>query len=162
MRKFFRNITACIDFFYAGPVKRLLPRQTFRYAASGGINMILDTLLYYLIFHYILCERFIDLGIVVVSPYIAALCIVFPITFFNGFLLNRYVAFQMSPLRGRIQLGRYALSVAGSLLINYALMKLFVEAFHIFPTPSKFITNILVAIYSYLMQKYFSFRGCTD
>ncbi len=155
-------ITRFADLFYIGPVRKLLPLQTFRYAFCGGLNLLLDTALYKLILHYMIRDRFVDLELVVVSPYIAAMCIVFPITFFNGFLLNRYVAFKQSPIRGHVQLMRYALSVSGALLANYALLKLLIESFHIDPTPSKFITNLLVAVYSFLMQKYFTFRGCRD
>ncbi len=162
MNPFYPALTKAIDFFYIGPLRRTMPLQTFRYGVSGGLNLLLDTVLYFIVFHFVLHERFIDLGFVVVSAPIAALCIVFPVTFFNGFLLNRYVAFRKAPLRGRVQLLRYALSVTGSLVASYALMKLFVETFHFYPTPSKAMTTVLVSVYSYMMQKYFTFRGCTD
>ena len=32
----------------------------------------------------------------------------------------------------------------------------------IMPTPSKALTTIISVVYSYLMQKYFTFRGCRD
>ncbi|MCD8103125.1 MAG: GtrA family protein [Alistipes sp.] len=161
MSSFFRQLTGAIDFFYK-PFRRFLPLQTFRYGMSGGLNLVLDTVLYFIAFHYIFHKQFLDLGFVVVSPHIAALCVVFPITFFNGFLLNKYVAFRMSPVRGRVQLFRYGLSVSGALIANYALMKLFVETIHFYPTPSKAMINVIVTVYSYLMQKYFTFRGCSE
>lgn len=162
MNSFYPTLKRAIDFFYAGPIRRIMPLQTFRYGVGGGLNMALDTVLYFVVFHFVLHKQNIDLGFVVVSAPIAAMCIVFPITFFNGFLLNRYIAFRRSPLRGGVQLSRYALSVTGALLATYALMKILVEAFHFYPTPSKALTSILVAVYSYLMQKYFTFRGCSD
>ena len=120
--------------------------------------MMLDTLWYYLTYHYVVFEQNIDLGIVVISPHIAALIIVFPITFFTGFLLNRYVAFRSTEQRTHKQLMRYALSVIGSILLNYILVKLFVEVCHIWPTVSKMITTIIVALYSFLAARYFTFR----
>ena len=120
--------------------------------------MALDTVWYYLIYHYLVLERNVDLGFVVVSPHIAALIVVFPITFFTGFLLNRYVAFRATMQRSSRQLVRYALSVVGSIMLNYVLMKFFVEVCHIWPTISKMTTTMIVALYSFLAARYFSFR----
>ena len=119
--------------------------------------MLLDTLWYFLLYHYVVCERFMNLDIVVMSPHIASLCLVFPITFFTGFWLNRNVAFRVTRLRTQKQLFRYALSVVGSIVINYLCMKLFVELFNIWPTPSKMLTTVISVIYSFLVARYFTF-----
>lgn len=155
-------ITTVIDCFYWKPFRPLLPLQTFRYAACGGLNMVLDALWYFVIYHYIVAERFFDLGVVVLSPHIASMLVVFPITFFNGFWLNRNVAFKSSPLSGQTQLFRYALSIVGSILLTYAGLKLFVEVCGFWPTPSKVLTTILTVIYSFLAAKYFTFRGAVE
>jgi putative flippase GtrA len=119
--------------------------------------MALDAVWYFIIYHYILFERNVDLGVVVITPHIAALIIVFPITFFTGFLLNRYVAFRVTEQRSGRQLFRYALTVVGSILLNYILMKLFVEWCYVWPTIAKMLTTLIVAIYSFLVAKYYSF-----
>lgn len=119
--------------------------------------MLLDTLLYFLIYHYIVAERFIDLGLVVISPHIASLVVVFPITFFNGFWLNRHVAFRATAFSSRRQLWRYLLSVGGSMLLNYICMKLFVEHLHLWATPSKMLTTCISALYSFLAAKFYTF-----
>ena len=155
-------ITTVIDCFYWRPFRPLLPLQTFRYAACGGLNMGLDAVWYFVIYHYIVAERFFDLGVVVLSPHIASMLVVFPITFFNGFWLNRNVAFKSSPLSGQTQLFRYALSIVGSNLLTYAGLKLFVEVCGFWPTPSKVLTTILTVIYSFLAAKYFTFRGALE
>ena len=131
----------------------------FGYFLCGAANMALDTLWYFLTYHYVVMERNVDLGIVVISPHIAALIIVFPITFFTGFLLNRHVAFRATQQRTTKQLFRYALSVVGSILLNYALMKLFVELCYVWPTIAKMMTTVIVALYSFLAAKYFSFTN---
>lgn len=135
-----------------------MSRYTFGYILCGIANIALDTLWYYLIYHYVVFEQNIDLGIVVISPHIAALIIVFPITFITGFLLNRYVAFRSTEQRTQKQLLRYTLSVIGSILLNYILVKLFVEVCHIWPTVSKMLTTVIVALYSFLAARYFTFR----
>lgn len=158
-----RKLTRLIDFLYVAPLPRLIPLQTFRYAACGGLNMGLDLFLYFILYNFVLDKQIVHIGhIVAISPYIAAWMIVFPITFLSGFWLNRHIAFRSSPLRGHVQLLRYLLSVAGSILINYLGIKFFVEVVGIYPTPSKAITTVVTILFSYLMQKYFSFRGCAD
>ena len=151
-----------IDFFYRKPISLLMPRQTFRYAVCGGGNLVLNWVLYFVFFHFILQKRNIDLGFYLISSHIATLCIVFVITFFTGFWLNRNVTFSGSPLNTFKQLFRYTLSVAGSFVISYLLMKLFVEWCGFYPTPSNILTSLLCTIYSYTMGKFFSFRGAKN
>ena len=148
-----------IDLLYIPQIRKIVSRDIFGYGICGGANMVLDTLWYFVLYHYVVCEQFVDLGIVVMSPHIATLCLVFPITFFTGFWLNRHVAFRVTHLRSRRQLVRYALSVVGSILINYVCMKLFVESFHLWPTPSKMLTTVISVVYSYLAARYFTFRN---
>lgn len=152
-------ITKAIDLFYIKPLQKLLSQQVFRYLACGGITALLDAVWYYVIYHYIVCEQFIDLGFVVVSPPIAALCIVFPITFITGFWLNRNVAFKVTHISSLPQLAKYALTVVGSILLNYACMKLLVEVCGIWATPSKMLTTLVCAVYSFLAGRYFTFKG---
>ena len=147
-----------IDLLYIPQIRKIVSRDIFGYGICGGANMVLDTLWYFVLYHYVVCEQFVDLGIVVMSPHIATLCLVFPITFFTGFWLNRHVAFRVTHLRSCRQLVRYALSVVGSIVINYVCMKLFVESFHLWPTPSKMLTTVITVVYSYLAARYFTFR----
>ena len=151
-------ITTAIDFFYVKPLRRVISQQVFRYLACGGTTAVLDAVWYYIIYHYIVCEQFINLDFVVVSPHIAALCIVFPITFFTGFWLNRNIVFPGSQLKQFQQLKRYLLVVCGSILLNYICLKLFVEAAHIPAEIAKIITICITVVYSYIMQKHFTFK----
>lgn len=151
-------ITKAIDLFYIKPLRRVFSQQVFRYLACGATTALLDAVWYYIIYHYIVCGRFIDLGFVIISPHIAALCVVFPITFFTGFWLNRNVAFRVANLSSLPQLAKYALTVVGSILLNYACMKLFVEYFGVWATPSKILTTTVCAVYSFLVGRYFTFR----
>ena len=150
-------LISVIDRLYVKPISVLASREIFGYGFCGALNMSLDIVWYFLIYHFIVAERFIDLGIVVISPHIATLFVVFPITFFTGFWLNRNVAFRVAEYKSRGQLVRYALSLVGSIVINYVCMKIFVDALHIWPTPSKLITTAVSVIYSYLAARYFTF-----
>lgn len=151
------QIIQIIDFFYS-PFRKLVPLETFRYAATGGFNTLLDIFLYFICYNFILDKKIIDLQIVSISPYIAAFLIVFPITFFTGFLLAKYITFTNSDIRGRIQLIRYVLSVSGSIFLNYFFLKILVEFGGLWPTLAKIITTGIVVIYSYFVQKFYTFK----
>ena len=152
------KIGRSIDFFYIWPLSRIFSRTMFRYAVCGGSNMVLDLVWYFLIYHYIVAERFIDLGFVVMSPHVASLVVVFPITFFTGFWLNRNITFTQSSLRGYKQLWRYILIVALNLLVNYLGLKLCVDILSFYPTPSKMLITLVTVAISFFGQKYFSFK----
>ena len=159
MNKLAHFITQIIDFFYK-PFRNIIPEQLFRYAACGGSNMVLDWVLYFLIYNFVIGHDLVYIHSLnlCLTPHIATLCIVFPITLFTGFWLNKYVTFTQSSLHSARQLIRYIMIVAVNLAINYFGLKLCVEVLGWYPTPSKmFITIITVAI-SFLGQKYFSFR----
>lgn len=151
-------LISIVDALYIPQIRRFFPRDIFGYGLCGGLNMMLDTLWYFLLYHYVVCEQFVDLGVVVMSPHIVTLCLVFPITFFTGFWLNRNVAFRVTHFSSSRQLARYALSVVGSILINYLCMKVFVEILYIWPTPSKMLTTVISTCYSFLAARYFTFR----
>lgn len=161
MVQFLRNIRdiiiRIIDWFYF-PFLHFIPREVFRYAVTGGLNTILDLSLYFIFYRYILKLQIVDLGFVAISAYIAAFLMVFPITFLIGFILAKYVTFNASELRGRIQLFRYGLTVFGAIILNYLFLKIFVEYFGWYATFSKGVTTVIVVIYSYISQRYFSFK----
>ena len=150
-------ITSVVDVFY--PLfKRWMPLKTYRYAVCGGGNLMFDIVLYFVLYNYVLHQQDLDLGFVVISPHIAALFIVFPITFTTGFLLNKYIAFGESNLHSRIQLYRYALVVVGAILLNYLLMKLFVDVLGFYATPSKILVTAISVVYSYTLQNRYTFK----
>jgi putative flippase GtrA len=146
-----------IDFFYI-PFRKYIPLETFRYAATGGFNTFLDITLYFICYNFVLDKNIVDLKIVAISPYIAAFLIVFPITFLTGFILAKYITFSNSEIRGRVQLIRYMLSVTGSVVLNYVFLKFLVEFGGLWPTLAKLITTGIVVIYSFFVQKFFTFK----
>jgi putative flippase GtrA len=152
-----KKIISIIDWFYT-PFNKLLSEETFRYGVTGGANTFFDIFLYFIFYNYILDKQIFDLGFIAISPHIAAFLFVFPITFTSGFILAKYITFTQSEIRGRVQLIRYAVSVAGSILLNYILLKLFVEVAGLYATLSKILTTCVVVVYSFVIQKYFTFQ----
>lgn len=156
-----QKVTSVLDFFYP-PFRKVMPLQTFRYAACGGANTILGLSIYAVSLRYIFNNKIFYFGISAFKPHNAALFLSSCIVFFVGFLLNKYVVFIGSNLKGRIQLFRYFLSFFFNLVINYFLLKLLVEAFHWDPLLSQVLTTCLIIAISYMTQKNFSFKVRTN
>ena len=160
-------ITRIIDFFYR-PFEKYVPVEMFRYAACGGGNMVLDWILYFLLYNFVIGHELVYLNLpfgdlsgfqLCLTPHIATLCIVFPITLLTGFWLQRHVTFTASDLHGARQLVRYVIIVAVNLAVNYFGLKLCVEHWGWYPTPSKMLITVVTVVISYLGQKYFTFTS---
>ncbi len=157
------TISKAVELLYIKPLEGVIPRHTFRYGVCGVANsIILDSIFYYLIYHYIVGEGIVHCGSVAISAHVASMILVFPITFFIGFWLNRYVAFGATAQRVNPQMGRYALSVVGSIVLSYVTLKFLVEICDIWPTPAKTTSSVIVAIYSYLAARYFTFTTANE
>jgi putative flippase GtrA len=169
MQAIAKIITKIIDFFYR-PFSRHIPLQLFRYAFCGGGNLVFDWVLYFLLYNFVVGHELVYITLpfecqflpvpsqLCLTPHILTLLIVFPITLFTGFWLNRNITFTQSSLRGYNQLFRYILIVAFNLLVNYFGLKLCVEVLGIYPTPSKIIVTLVTVFISFFGQKYFSFK----
>jgi putative flippase GtrA len=161
MQKLHENIRSLIlsvvDFFYPF-FRKLMSLQTFRYAACGGFNTVLDISLFFISYNYILEKQPVHVGFLTIGPHIAAFLIGFMFTFPIGFYLSRYVVFQETSVRKAKQLAKYFTVVFGCLILNYAFLKLFVDLFGWYPTPSKILTTFFVVAFSYVSQKNFTFR----
>ncbi len=145
-----------IDFFHK-PFSGFINKQTFRYLACGCFNAFLSILLYHITFENILQQRDIHVAGLTVSARIASFILTFPITFPIGFALARYIVFPESQLHGRVQLFRYLVLVFACIILNYVLIKAFAFV-HLQPTVAYFLTQILVAAFSYVSQRAYTFK----
>lgn len=152
-----KKVLSVVDFFYP-PFKKIMPLQTFRYGACGGGNTLLNIFIFFILYNFILKKQIVHLSFVAISPHIAAYIISFFITFPIGFYLSLFVVFPESHLRKRIQLFRYFLVVIICILLNYFFLKLFVDKFGWYPTPSLILTSAIIITFSYFSQRHFSFR----
>ncbi len=156
------KVTSLIDFFYP-PFRKILNLQTFRYIVCGGTNTFLDILIYFISYNFILHKQVVFLGpVIAIEPHIMAFFISFLVSFPSGFYLNRRVVFTGSTLRGRVQLFRYLLLVIICIILNYVFIKLFVEQFSIYPTVAKMLTTVIVVSFSYVTQRYFTFKKSAE
>lgn len=146
-----------IDFFYP-PFSGWFSLHTFRYIASGGTTAASGIIVYYLVYNLVLEQQNVQIASLLITAHIAALAIESMITFVIGFVLNKYIVFTQSNLKGRIQLFRYGSVVLTNILLNYAFLKVLVEAFGFYPTLAKVFTTAVLSVFSYFYQKHFSFK----
>jgi putative flippase GtrA len=154
-------IRTSIDFFYP-PFEKYMPLQFFRYGLIGGVNLLFDWFLYFLIYNLMLHHEMLNLGIVTLSSHIAAMTIKMPVVLMSGFLLQKYVTYPSSDIKGRIQLFRYTTVFFINIIINYIGLKILVDGLDFWPTPSNMIVSILTIFISYFSQKHFTFKVPTD
>lgn len=152
-----RYIVNFIDLLYK-PFKKIIPLQTFKYAVCGGSNTALDICLFTINYNFVFKKHDVHIGQLTMSPYVASLILAFSISFTTGFYLNRYIVFQKSGLTRKRQLVRFITVNFICILLNYVLLKIFVEDLGIYPTPSKIIATMFVVIFSYFSQTYFFFN----
>jgi putative flippase GtrA len=154
-------ILPIIDFFYP-PFRRLMNLQTFRYAASGGGNVLLGFTVYFISYKYLLQERQLDLGFYAFKAHVAALFISFCVTFPIGFFMSKYIVFNDSVMKGKVQLFRYLMVCLFNLALNYILLKILVERAHVYPVFAQILTTSIVVLFSYLAQRHFSFKATSS
>ncbi|MCJ0743241.1 GtrA family protein [Pedobacter montanisoli] len=146
-----------IDFFYP-PFKRVMDLQTFRYAVCGGSNALLNLVIFFLAYNFIFKQEFIHIAGFDITRYIAAYIVALSISFPIGFILNKFIVFQQSNLESRVQLFRYGFVTATSILFDYLLLHLLVGYFQFWATPSQAFIIVILSLYSYLCQTYFTFK----
>lgn len=151
-------ILSVVDWFYP-MFQKLMPKQTYRYAACGGFNTVLDIGLFFIAYNYILEKSTVHVGNIIISGHIASFMMSFIVTFPTGFYLSRYVVFQETSVTKREQLGKYFIVVFGCILLNYIFLKIFVDSFGWYPTPSKILTTVFVVLFSYYSQRNFTFKA---
>ncbi len=153
-------IRRIIDIFYFPGLRRYVDIKTFRYGMVGGANLLLGVIFYWLLFNFVLRKQDTNFfGIITISAPILAFLINFVVTFFTGFWLSRNVAFGDSVIRGRVQLFRYLQIVVLNIAINYFGLKLMVEVFGLYPTPSYLSLQCVTVTISYLASRYYTFRA---
>lgn len=133
--------------------------QFFRYGVTGAANVGFSLIIYYIVYNFVLRRQLLPLGLFTLSSHIGTLIIVFPFSNFFGFLLQKYVTFTESDLRGAVQLYRYFLIVFINLGVNAVVLKTLVDGFQFWVTPSQIIATFFCIFISYFSQKKYTFKN---
>jgi putative flippase GtrA len=151
-----RVILAFIDFFYP-PFKKFISQHNFRYLATGGSAAALGIIVYTLAYKYLFLQEETEILGMAIKRNTAALIVDFAIAIPYSFLMNRYVIFTHSEVKGRTQLLRFLNLNFINILLTTILLKFFSDILNIYPTVSRVIVTVLIAGFSYLYQHYFTF-----
>ncbi len=144
--------------FFHRPFGRVLTQEQFRYLSCGAFVAILDVMMFSFVYNILLHRQPLHLGGMNVQSHVAALWIPFPVGFLISYLLSRYVVFHQTTLKSTTSVFRYTLLVVACQVLNYLLIKFFVEVC-VFPAiVSKILCTVLVALFSYVAQRYFTFK----
>lgn len=154
-------IRQLLDFFYPLFAK-FFDKQTYYYAACGGVNLVSSWVLFYLFYQFLFEKRIFNLAFAahtyVISAYTLSSMLCFVIAFCLGFVLNKYVVFTESQLVGRVQLFRYAVSAGFSWLGNYLLLKILIEGLQFYPSIANVCSSAFVVLLSYFLQRKYTFK----
>jgi len=157
MKKIRLFIFKFLDLFY--PLfKRFLNKQTYHYLACGGGNTVLALFLYFIAYHKIFHLTPLDLGFIALKPHIAAMFFTSLFTFPIGFFLTKYIVWSDSTLSGKKQLFRHLNFTIFATFLNYGLLKLFVDLWGWWAMPSQLLTTAIIVVFSYLTQRFISFK----
>ncbi len=135
-----------------------MPKQLFRYAFCGSFAVFIDILI------FTICEKFVfhgnnvEIGNTVFKSHTVSIAAAFIVSQPLGFFLQKYITFTNSNLRGRVQLFRYFLIVMVCLAMNYYGIGFLKNQRNIDPTVAKIIVTVFVVAFSYISQRYFSFK----
>ncbi len=151
------RIRTMVDFFYP-PFRKYMTLQFFRYGVTGAANVLVSQVIFFIVYNYILNQNILNLGFYALKPHTASLIISFPFANLIGFLLQKYVTFPESELRGRVQLIRYFSITIINLVINAIILKILVEVFHFWTTPSNMLATCVCILISYFSSKIYIFR----
>lgn len=154
-----KAILALIDFFHP-PFRKYISQHNFRYLATGGGTLLLGILTYYFAYFYIFKTQEVNLWLIVVERETACLFTDYAVVIPTSFILNKYLIFTQSELKGRVQLFRFINLQLINILANYVLLKFLLELLKDFPTLSllsRVMVSVLMALFSYLYQHYFTF-----
>jgi putative flippase GtrA len=135
-------------------------RSLFRYGMAAAIATMVDILVYFLVYNFVLRKTDVQLlPALIVSAPTAALAFSYSCGLITNFTITRFYVFPGSPLRTRIQLMRYVMVALFILGVNYLLMTFFIRGLHWFPTLSRTAAAVLCGFASFGIHRIFSFRG---
>lgn len=150
-------ILGVIDRFYF-LFKSIMDLQTYRYGVCGAANTAFDIFCYFVFYNFIFDRENFELGLITVSPHIAAFIAAFSISFPTGFFIMKTVVFADSKVKGSTQLLRYFSVILLNISLNYILLKVLVEILGLYPTPSKMAITCFIVLLSYILQRKFTFK----
>jgi putative flippase GtrA len=137
---------------------KIVSLKTFKYMFCGGINALLNLLIFFIGKNYLFFNPYIHIYSFPINGYIISYLVALSFSFPFGFFLNKFIVFEESNLNGITQLFRYGAVSIFSIILNYLLLHLLVGYLGFWATPSQTFIIIIISVLNYLAQSNFSFK----
>lgn len=137
---------------------RLYQSRPFRYLVTAGIATVVDVVVYFLVFNYLLRKANIDISSIVVGAPTASLIISFSCGLVTNFLLTKNFVFSNSDLKSSVQFGRFVIVAIAVFISNYYFMNFLIKVLDWYPTIARGFSAITIGVLSFITHKAFSFR----
>lgn len=144
--------------FFHKPFSGFISRHKFRYLAAGSFLAFLDAFMFFILFRLIFHRQPVNIAGYAIKAHDLALWILFPVNVLLGFLSSKYVVFPGSHLPHGTQLLRYFMLVIVAFFISNVVLNFFIETCRFPGVLSKLMTTAVVAFFSYLWQRFYSFK----
>lgn len=132
--------------------------KTFRFLISGGTAVAVDISSYFVAIHYIFMHSQYSVAYFAIKAPYAALIFSFSCGFVTSFTLSKFFVFTGSEVRTRHQLMRFVGVAAITFVLNYAVMKVLIGYFYLFPTVARIVAAGMVSIVSFSLNNAFTFK----
>jgi len=133
--------------------------KAVRYFFAAGIATLVDVLMYYVIYNFVLHQQPFEAWgwLVLKAPTFALICS-YSSGLVTNFGISRIWVFTESELKGHHQFFRFILVALVVLVANYFFMYFLIRVLDWYPTVSRGISAITIGLFSFLAHKTFSFK----
>ncbi|HEX5001329.1 MAG TPA: GtrA family protein [Bacteroidia bacterium] len=140
-------------------IQKILNNKVFRYFIAAGLATVVDVVVYFITYNYILFKQdFSITDVIVVSAPSISLVISFSCGLLTNFVISKYYVFTESNIRGRHQLMRYVMVALFILMLNYFCMSFLIKGLGWYPTVSRIASALSIGLLSFVIHKVFSFK----
>ncbi|MBE7176068.1 MAG: GtrA family protein [Mucilaginibacter polytrichastri] len=137
--------------------RKILRNQVVRFFLSAGFGVLVDAVIYFLLYNYVFQKYNITVWGYRIKGVTAAFVISFSAQVITNFLVNKYLVFTESELKGRKQFFRFALVATLGFFANLLLLNLLVEL-GLYAPYARVLAALSLGAASYFVHKFFSFR----
>ena len=146
--------------FFHWPFRKVFTQLQFRYLACGGFMFLFDLAVVWFVY-YIVLKDITQVYLTKtywISAYSAALWSPFPFSLLLSYTLSRFIVFHETTVKQKTSIVRYIALVGSCIYVSFLLLTFFIAKLHWNIMLARVVTNILIAFYSYAIQKFFAFK----
>lgn len=136
---------------------KLVKNQVFRFVFSAGMGFLVDISVFYLFYHNLLVQHTYQVFFFTVRNFTISLATSFFIGVLVNFLITRYLVFSESKSKPSKQFVRFISVAIIGFFANWAVVKLLVQTFGIYPPMARIMAALSLFFASYFIHKVFSF-----